>query len=274
MVDSILFDKLFSIFSKTRLILFGDFQQLEPVKGKFINQSKYYKKFNFKCIELNKIIRQNNKEFISILNKIRFHEDLYLLNKFVKDSLDIEEQKDYIFLFGTNHERINFNNKKLKELNFIEHIFEAKELPDMEHNLIYKETLKIMPIKIILKIGCRVMCVKNITIDGYYIYNGCLGTITNIKNKNIYVKFDFYPDKEIIIKKQKIPIPYKNKTFYYEQIPLTIGWAFTVHKVQGITLDKVIVDCKNIKEPRVLYVACSRVKTPEGLILLNFHLAK
>jgi ATP-dependent exoDNAse (exonuclease V) alpha subunit len=269
MIDSALFDRLASAFKKSRLILFGDFQQLKPINGEFITNAKTWPNYNFKEITLSKIFRQSDKGFIDILSKIRIHNELYLLNAFAKKEIDFDTT-GYTFLFGTNQEKNNFNNQKLTELkNQKIYEFEATPLP-LTNNNDYNDVLKIMPLVISLKIGCRVMCVKNMTIDNVYIYNGCLGTIFDITPKGVVVIFDQYSNKKIVIQVQKIPIQDNGTTWYYQQIPLTIGWAFTVHKVQGITLDKVIIDCKNFNDPRILYVACSRVKTPERLVLLNY----
>lgn len=274
MVGEKLFETVYDRFlKKSRMIVFGDFQQLTPIKDKLVLQSDKWDDCNFVTFELLKIIRQDNPEFIEILDDLRKYphskEALLALKRFEKEPVDT----DNVYLFGTNNEKNDFNSKKISLLKGDIKKFLPKSDPKLFSNKNYKEIINIIPNELILKKQARVMCVKNLNIDGYYIYNGSLGKVLTYDTNSITVEFDNIKNIPIKITPQKFEIPCeinKNKIDgVYIHFPIILGFAFTVHKVQGITLDSCVIDCKNFRDPRVLYVACSRVKSPDKLYIKN-----
>jgi len=206
MVGKSVFETVFHYLKSSRLIVFGDFAQLTPINDTFVLESKAWEWFKFHQFNLEKIFRQSDENFINLLGKLR--EYPYTCDVFSELKKFENKQYDdtYIYLFGTNLEKDNLNKSKLDLLTTPEKKYKAID-PKLYKNTYYKEITKIIPQEISIKVGCRVMCVKNITIDEYYIYNGCVGTVDFCSNTCVSVLFDIYPNKSICIERQKMVIP-------------------------------------------------------------------
>jgi ATP-dependent DNA helicase PIF1 len=276
MVGLKLFEKIYNRFLRhSRLIVFGDLHQLEPIKDVSIIQSNKWLSCKFVEMELTTMIRQDNSEFINILNELRKYphtkEALLALKQFEKEP----ENNNNVYLFGTNNEKNEFNSIKLNSLEGEEKIFLPKKDPKLFKNKKYKELIGILPQELVLKKNARVMCVKNLSIYEHYIYNGSLGTVIDYTDKWIYVLFDHLTEPiKITPQDFEIPCEINNNKIdgIYTHFPIVLGFSFTVHKVQGITLESCVVDCKTFRDPRVLYVACSRVKSPQKLYIKNLKI--
>lgn len=268
---------------KIRLIVSGDFSQLPPVVPK--TEEKYLKKFGyhksgyafttkewekccFKVITLTEIKRQDHtSEFVTHLNQVRNCEKecLEYFEQFVQE--DYICSQDEILLCGTNSEAERRNKEYLDALegNMVAYQAEKKG----------RGTSGIIDDIILLKEGCRVMFTVNDVIYNRY-QNGTLGYITMLQNDKVFVRTD--EGKLITVK------PHETKIYSYKvsgnalekkeigsikQIPLKVAAAITIHKSQGKTFDKVILS-PDIFAAGQLYVALSRVKTPEGLILTDY----
>lgn len=279
-----------SPFGGVQVLFIGDLLQLPPVirdeewrtlrtyyKGKFFFHSHVVQQNPPLYIELSKIFRQTDDTFISILNNLRNNQisaaDIQFLNQFVKPDFDLKANKGYITL--TTH------NAKADSMN-------AQSLADLEGNLvIYKPEIvgdfpdKIFPVEeqLKLKLGAQVMFVKNdLSFDKHY-FNGKMGIIKSLSSKEILVHF---PDENKTIEVEKYEwqnIRYKvdetTKEIEEEVLgtfvhyPIKLAWAITVHKSQGLTFDKAALDVSQVFLPGQAYVALSRLRSLNGLILLS-----
>lgn|SRR5574344_2047569 len=283
-------------FGGIQVLLFGDFFQLPPVQkdNGFCFESNCWNELNLKTVFLEKIYRQQDENFINSLNNLR-------LNRLTEDDLRLFYDRevnydtygsDILHIFSTNKEADNYNMFKFKSVESELYLFNSvdkihrkrseivfnKDNPDERLTKFDMITLDAFdksckaPSELALKVGCRVMLLKNINFNNGLI-NGACGSILEVKlgeEESILVKFDngveanipkqifeAYRDGEVIVSR--------------EQYPLRLAYGITIHKSQGMTLDKLVVDCSRIFECGQVYVALSRIKSLEGLYLKSFN---
>ena len=277
-------------FGGVQVLYIGDLLQLPPVirdeewrtlksyyKGKFFFHSHVVQQNPPLYIELSKIFRQTDDTFISVLNNLRNNQisqqDIQTLNQYVKPDFDLKANKGYITL--TTH------NNKADSMN-------AQALEDLEGKLvIYKPVItgdfpdKIFPVEqeLKLKVGAQIMFVKNdLSFDKHY-FNGKMGVIKSLGSQEILVHFP-QENKTIEVEKyewQNIRYKVDQTTKEIEEevlgtfvhYPIKLAWAITVHKSQGLTFDKAALDVSQVFLPGQAYVALSRLRSLEGLILLS-----
>ena len=279
-----------SPFGGVQVLYIGDLLQLPPVirdeewrtlknyyKGKFFFHSHVIQQNPPLYIELSKIFRQTDDVFISILNNLRNNQispqDVQNLNQYVNPNFDLKANKGYITL--TTH------NTKADAMN-------AQALEDLEEKLVvYKPSIvgdfpeKIFPVdeELKLKVGAQVMFVKNdLSFDKKY-FNGKMGIIQSLSKEEILVHF---PEENTTIEVEKYEwenIRYKVDELTKEieeevlgtfvHYPIKLAWAITVHKSQGLTFDKAALDVSQVFLPGQAYVALSRLRSLNGLILLS-----
>lgn len=277
-------------FGNVQVLFIGDLLQLPPVvkKAEWDTLRNYYDGMYFfyahvlrehppLYIELEKIYRQSDPVFIQVLNHLRNNyvtpEDVALLNQYVKPDFDIKSHQGYITLTTHNASADSMNEHALSEIKGKSYQFRAivdGDFPEKIYPL--DRTLK-------LKKGAQVMFVKNdSSIDKKY-FNGKIGIISQISDTRIHVYFE-EEDQEIEVEKYE----WKNVKFSvnkntkeiseevlgtFSQYPLKLAWAITVHKSQGMTFDKAVIDISKVFAPGQAYVALSRLTSLKGLVLLK-----
>jgi len=273
-------------FGGVQVILIGDTFQLPPIadneqwrilsqfyKTPFFFSSKVIEQNTPLYIELKKIYRQNEQEFIDLLNRVRVNQvsqnDLSILNAKYNPTFS-GNGNDYIILATHNH---IVNETNLTKLNKLE-----TELFTYEANItgIYPDKHKPTDHFLKLKVGAQIMFVKNDTGEIKKYYNGKIGKIKALQKSSIIVIFDNETEVEVertewsnikytYDKKQKKIVEEIIGTF--EQFPIRLAWAITVHKSQGLTFEKVIADLGRAFTSGQVYVALSRCTSFNGLML-------
>ena len=292
-------------FGNVSILAVGDFYQLPPVAAKTVYDEKcdipdLWMKY-FKVVELTEVMRQKDDAcFAAFLNRIRIknrhepflHEDLNTLLQLEANEID---NSNCLHIFATNKEVDNHNEKKLNELETELITINAQDIIATGENKIkkicktpQKDTFEQLPDILQMKVGARVMLIKNIdTKDG--LVNGVFGTITsiNIKKDNEFPKSTIdieFDNKNIgkilrnkkVIKGSSLPITpaqeqsLKKISGHRNQFPLKLAWASTVHKVQGLTVSEAVVSMENMDNAGQCYVALSRVTSANGLQIKNF----
>jgi nucleoside-triphosphatase THEP1 len=277
-------------FGGVQVLLIGDTFQLPPITrvpeweilsqfydSPFFFSSNVIKQNRPIYIELKKIYRQKEQDFISLLDRVRVNQvtpnDLQLLNSRYNPTFIPNLDSEYITLASHNHIVDTINQTKLNELPSEPTPFNAMVTGTFPQN--------IMPTKevLLLKEGAQVMFIKNNWIRGYY--NGKIGKVQKLEENRIIVKFydnTYKEDKEIQLDCEtwkNIKYVWNSETKKIEeeilgtftQFPLRLAWAITVNKSQGLTFENVIADVGAAFAHGQVYVALSRCTTFNGLVL-------
>jgi hypothetical protein len=273
-----------------QVLFIGDLLQLPPVvkQEEWMHLSKHYKGvyfFHSKVIaempplyvELEKVYRQEDPEFLQILNNLRNNNigdaDIDILNKHVKLDFKPEEEEGYITLTTHNREADGINQRALAALDAKSRTFDAEVTGK------FPEYLNPIEANLELKIGAQVMFVKNDLSQEKLFYNGKMGRVVELDRDEIKVLF---PEEKRTISVElyeweNIKYTYNDTNGEMEaetlgtfvQYPLRLAWAITVHKSQGLTFDKAVLDITNVFAPGQAYVALSRLRSLEGLVFLK-----
>ena len=269
-------------FGGVQLLVIGDLFQLAPVtrekdwqvlsafyKSPFFFDSQAWQSSSATVIELTKVYRQQDEHFISILNEARNGDisDKHL--ETLNGRLSPEREDDIIELTTHNQKADRINLNKLHELKTPSVSLNAKITGD------FSERIYPTPEVMHFKIGARVMFIRNDPEGAFY--NGKIGLIKAKEDGILTIEI---PEEERSIElgrmsweKVKYHIDEKTKEVEkevcgtFEQYPLRLAWAVTVHKSQGLTFDKVVVDLEKTFAAGQLYVALSRCRSLEGLYL-------
>lgn len=273
-------------FGGVQVLLIGDLYQLPPVTKRedwaFLNRA-YASPYFFEAlvirrnpllqIELTNVFRQTEPEFINILNDIRNNRinenDLRILNQRYEPSFSASNELNPIIITSHNAEANTINKEKLDELQGAEFTFEGEisgEFRDL--NLQAEQSLK-------LKEGAQIMFIKNDTGDNRKFYNGKIGKVKSIIDGEIIISFP--QEEDLLLEKSSWQsFEYKTDTEEaivqqqvgeFSQYPIKLAWAVTIHKSQGLTFDSAIIDAGKSFVAGQVYVALSRVRTLQGLIL-------
>jgi ATP-dependent DNA helicase PIF1 len=273
-------------FGGVQLLLIGDLYQLPPVSKReewsFL-RNVYPSPYFFDAVvirnnpllqvELTEVFRQTEPEFISILNAIRNNqisqESLDILNRRHQPTFTATEDLNPIIITSHNVEANSINKKKLDDLAGMEYTFDGEISGDFRDlGMQAEQSLKI-------KEGAQVMFIKNDTGDDRKFYNGKIGKIKSIRNTEIWVSFP--QEEDLLLEKSSWQsFEYKTDTEEaivqqqvgeFSQYPIKLAWAVTIHKSQGLTFDHAIIDAGKSFVAGQVYVALSRVRTLNGLIL-------
>lgn len=267
-------------FAGKQVVMFGDLFQLPPVvksdERKLLSayyddfyffNARVWKNTGFNVVELTKIFRQSDQAFINVLNRIRNYEvtseELDVLSELKNREVYDDFKGEHIHICTHRKDVEAINNKELgingvMQFNSsIRDKFPDSSMPCDAH-------LK-------LRVGARVMALTNDTQKGYY--NGMLGqvifmtpdVITARMDNGATVKFERHTWKNMqyVLEGDKIK---KTEIGSCTQFPLTLAWAITIHKAQGLTFDKIALHVSKTFCPGQLYVALSRCRTLEGIV--------
>ncbi len=275
-------------FGGVQLLMIGDLQQLAPVVKDdewsilkayydtcFFFSSRALKRSKFMGIELTHIFRQSDQRFIDLLNKVRENRmdesTLQELNRRYIPDFSPEDKEGYITLTTHNNQSQQINDSKLGKLKTKSYRFKAEvqgEFPEYSYPA---------DPELELKVGAQVMFAKNDLSAEKRYYNGKIGEITGIGDDEIEV---LCPGDAMAIEVEKAEWQNSKYTLNdttqeiqedvigtFIQFPLKLAWAITIHKSQGLTFEKAIIDARASFAHGQVYVALSRCKTLEGLVL-------
>lgn len=269
-----------------QILFFGDFLQLPPISNvandlEFCFNSKCWQELDLQIFNLEEKFRQTDQKFVKILNNLRFgnldDEDISLLQsrtQIADDNLAIKPT----ILTTHNYKVDKINSYHLKNIPKDEVTYEAKYKGNQSKIELLKKNC-IAPQFLKLKIGAQVMMTKN-TYQKDGIINGSLGVVKGFSLKKKYPIVEFSNGAEITISPEEWLIESfdKNKgelvcEASVAQIPLILSWAITIHKSQGLTLDKISCDLSDIFSPGQAYVALSRARSLSGVFIekINFN---
>jgi len=275
-------------FGGIQLLMIGDVHQLAPVAKpeEWEVLSPYYdtpyffgsqvlKKAPYVCVELEHIYRQHDEDFITLLNKVRNNrmdaECVRLLNTRFKPNFVPKDEDGYITLTTHNYQADQINESKLAAIKEKLLTFKAEiHGTFLENTYPTKEVLE-------LKVGAQVMFVKNDPNPEKAFYNGKIGRLVGYDEKEGTVTVESEGERIIVPRLKWQNMEYsinaesqdikETEIGSFTQIPLRLAWAVTIHKSQGLTFDKVIVDAGQAFAHGQVYVALSRCTSLEGLVL-------
>jgi len=274
-------------FGGVQLVMIGDMYQLPPViKDEQWNLLKnYYKSLFFfdalalqknppVCIEFKKVYRQDDPIFINLLNSIRYQDfnsiDFNLLHERYNPDF-VPNETGYITLTTHNSIANSINENELQKLEKPIKFFEA--IVDG----IFPEASYPTEMDLVLKEGTQIMFIRNDTSGNKRYFNGKIGIIEKIEDFDIYVRFENQKDSFLLEHEvwKNIKYSVNDETGKiteeilgsFSQYPIRLAWAVTIHKSQGLTFDKVIIDAGKSFASGQVYVALSRCRTLKGIIL-------
>ncbi|KQB99413.1 helix-turn-helix domain-containing protein [Pedobacter sp. Hv1] len=277
-------------FGGVQLLFIGDLHQLPPVvkNTEWNLLSSFYKSaFFFDAlalersrpvyIELEKIYRQADETFIHLLNNLRNNQvteqDMALLKTYYRANYQPELTDNYITLTTHNSKADTLNKNSLNELKGKSYYYGAVVEKEFSESAYPAEK------RLELKVGAQVMFIKNDPTGEQRFFNGKIAVVTKLSNDVIEVQADGRRQSLVIEKYTWKNIKYTtNKTTNeieeeiagtFTQFPLKLAWAITVHKSQGLTFDKAIIDIGDAFAPGQIYVALSRLRSLDGLILTS-----
>ena len=275
-------------FGGVQLLMIGDLSQLAPVvkESDWTMLREYYRTPYFfgslalqqtqhVTIELQHVYRQTDTNFINILNEVRENRltpgGLAMLNSRYCDESVIKKCGEGVIRLTTHNATVNsYNEQRMNELKGARYAFDATvtgTFPETSYPA--EKTLE-------LKKGCQVMFLKNDS-QGTRYYNGKLGIITSIDDEHIRVRGldddievevqpDVWTNARYVIDKETKEIR-EEIDGEFRQYPLRLAWAITVHKSQGLTFDRAVIDVNAAFAAGQVYVALSRLRSLDGLML-------
>lgn len=264
-------------FGNLTVVLSGDFWQLPPVKNEL------YGDFGHHCvtlnwfdtvfshrINLNIIHRQCDTMLINAINELERGTPLPPTVAFINSlsrPLSEDMEKNSVYLFARNIDVDLFNHDKVQGLPGQMSVFRSEDEGDFHYINKF-----LAPKHLGLKIGCPVMLLVNLTEE---LVNGKIGKVSNILGEEIFVDFTIQNSLKTVKISKYLFSTYdpKDKCILAKrtQYPLKLAYSMTIHKAQGMTLDSVTVDCRNVSNPGQIGVAVGRVRSTEGLCVRNFR---
>ncbi len=282
--------KPFVPFGGVQVLFIGDLFQLPPVvpddqweilhhyyEGPFFFHAHVLSQSRPLYLELKNIYRQTDEHFIALLNNIRNNEvqeeDLRVLNERYASGFEPPADENYITITTHNHKADAINARKLTGLNSDLFQFEGEVEGDFpERNFPTDKVLN-------LKVGAQVMFIKNDLEKVKRYYNGKIGTVIGIEEEQITVAFPNEEAELVVQRDSWVNIRYTlnpNSNQIEEEIlgtftqfGIRLAWAITIHKSQGLTFERVIIDAGKAFAPGQVYVALSRCTSLQGVVLCS-----
>lgn len=291
-VDSVLrrFRDRTKPFGGVQLLMIGDLQQLTPVvtdeEADLLRQyyptpyffgSRALAKIDYVTIELKEVYRQQDEAFIRILNDVRkgfpSMETINTLNSRYIPDFQPDQDEGYIRLVTHNNMANSYNDQQLEQIDEPLHCFDAQisgTFPEYSYPT---------DVRLELKTGAQVMFVKNDPSAEKRYYNGKIGHVAEILDDVILVQCP--GDEEAVAVEQ---LEWENSRYIinehtqemetevqgvFRQYPLRLAWAITIHKSQGLTFDKAVIDAASSFASGQVYVALSRCRTLDGMVLAS-----
>ena len=277
-------------FGGVQLLLIGDLQQLAPVATEsewpllsqfyqtpYFFSSRALQQTDFVCIELRHVYRQQDHRFVEILNAVRDNQltpvILQKLNERYRPQFRPPEGEDWITLTTHNYQAAQINEQRLAALATAPVAFTAKVTGE------FPESSYPTDAQLTLKVGAQVMFCKNDPSNAKAFYNGRIGRIEAINGEKVTVlcrregAYDRIEVGPLLWTNTRYTTDAATATIHEEvigtftQIPLRTAWAITIHKSQGLTFDHAIIHAGRAFSHGQVYVALSRCRTLEGLVL-------
>jgi hypothetical protein len=275
-------------FGGLQLLYIGDLFQLPPVvppeewellqqhyKSPFFFDAKVIAQSRPACLELKKIYRQNDDRFIRLLNNIRGNRvtagDMELLGDYYQPEFSVPNNDNFITLTSHNAKADLINRQELDRLRGRTHLYTAA-LTGEFNDKSYPAELTLS-----LKEGAQIMMIKNDKGESRRYYNGKIGTIRQLSSDKITIVFPDEPGELTLEKETWRNIRYnydkekdsieEEELGSFSQYPIRLAWAITIHKSQGLTFRKAVIDAGDSFAPGQVYVALSRLTALDGLVL-------
>lgn len=275
-------------FGGLQVLYIGDLFQLPPVAGREeweVLRAHYRSPFFFDAhvirevcpvyIELEKVYRQRDATFVNLLNNIRNNrctpDDFALLQQYYKPGFTPATADNYIMLTTHNFKAEAVNQEALQKLPGEMHTFHAEISGEFsEKSYPVEKTLQ-------LKEGAQIMFIKNDKGEARRFYNGRIGVVKSIDHNGVYIQFPGEPEAFLLETEKWKNIRYnysdledsvkEEELGSFSQYPIRLAWAVTIHKSQGLTFDKAVIDAGASFAPGQVYVALSRLTSLEGLVM-------
>lgn len=271
-------------FGGVQMLFIGDLYQLPPVVREESILNKYYpsifffnsiaiKKISLISVELTKVHRQKDEKFLKILDDIRegnqYKIDFDELNRRYQPDFNPKD-KSYVYLTSHNNIAQEINHQKLDELKGESYTYRALIKGNFPENQYPNDE------KIELKVGTQIMFIRNDASSERRYYNGKLAKVTKLSERGIWVqiegenkdyqlKLETWEHKKYSLDDDKNVVEKVLGSF--TQYPICLAWAVTIHKSQGLTFDRLIIDARKSFTAGQVYVALSRCRTLEGIVL-------
>lgn len=277
-------------FGGCQILFIGDLLQLPPVvkneewhvlknyyQGAYFFHAHVIRQTPPLYIELDKIYRQSDADFIGILNNLRTNtitkQDISFLNNYVKPDFSLKDNPGWITVTTHNYKADKINEEALQNLKGKSMLYKAEVIGD------FPDKIYPLEFELELKVGAQIMFIKNDTSYEKRFFNGKMGEIKSLAEKEILVHF---PEENKTIEVE--PYTWENIRYTVDEntkevkeevlgtfthYPIKLAWAITVHKSQGLTFDKAALDVSQVFAPGQAYVALSRLRGLNGLILLS-----
>lgn len=277
-------------FGGAQVLFIGDLFQLSPVAredewrllgdyydGPYFFQAQVFRELQPVYIELDHVFRQTNMDFVEILNQVRNNaltpESRKMLNSRYDPYFQIDKNGEHYITLSTHNSKVDaINQRELDALKTQTYTYQAR-VKDT-----FPESMYPIDKTLTLKVGAKVMFVKNDSEPEKLYYNGKLATVTALSKNVIHVLCEDGTEVDVHTE------TWENLRYFSEtgsdqvevevigsftHFPLRLAWAITIHKAQGLTFDHVVIDAEDAFAAGQVYVALSRCRSLEGIVLLT-----